>query len=325
MAGTVITERRPKPKLITLDTVEARDIVWLWYPYFPQGTVTAIFGRGGMGKSYMTAAIASMLSNGQALPGSEDRPHAPMRVLILSAEDDYETVLVPRLVKQGADLRNIAVPDIQFTLDKQGAEDVRDLMREFAATIVFIDPIVFYAGGKMDMNRSNEVREMMERLKETAKETGSSVIIVGHIKKSEEGAEQDRMMGSADWVNAARSGILVTKTNDGTSIMKHVKTNYGQHGPSRSFYIDDNGFEWGEVYDEEQLPTSTRGQRRDLAVAFLRDLLAVGPVPATEVMDRAKDEGISSATLNRAKVGVAESVYSKTAGMVWRLIPPTEQ
>lgn len=317
--GTEITKRRV-PHLVTLDTIEPREMNWLWYPYIPAGTVTAIFGMGGQGKSYLTCDIAARISNGIGLPDQEG-PHIPQKVLMLSAEDDYETVLVPRLIKLGADRHNIAVPDFQFTLDKNGANDVRDLMREFAATIVFIDPIVFYAGGKMDMNRSNEVREMMEGLKRAAEESQSSVVIVGHVKKNEEGGDQSRMMGSADWVNAARSGILVTKTNDGTKVMKHVKTNYGKFGLARGFDITDDGFEWGATFEDDDLPSDTKASRQEACRDFLRGILANGAEPASVVQDLAKEAGFPPATLNRAKVGVAESYYSKSAeGWFWRLI-----
>lgn len=318
---TIITPKaRKRPTLITLDTIEPTEIKWLWYPYIPAGTVTAVFGRGGMGKTFLTCAIASAISNGSPLPGQQEGERLPQKVLILSAEDDYSTVLVPRLIKQGANRANIAVPSEKFVLDKWGAEQVTELMREFAATILIIDPIVYYAGGKMDMNKSNEVRAMMEGLKSAAEESGSSVIIVGHIRKSDEGAEADRMMGSADWVNAARSGMLVTVTNDGTKVMKHVKTNYGEMGLAQSFSIDDAGFHWGEAYDEDDLPKKNSHKQRDVAISFLRTILANGPVPSDELLKAAGDENISPATLNRAKPGVAESIYSKTKGWVWQLV-----
>lgn len=318
---TTLVPKRPKPSLITLDTIEPADIKWLWYPYIPSGTVTAIFGRGGQGKTFMTMAIASALSRGDPLPGQEnDGPRPPQKVLVLSAEDDYSTVIVPRLIKQQADRSKIAVPSSKFVLDKWGTDQVTELMREFAATIVIIDPIVYYAGGKMDMNKSNEVRAMMEGLKSAAEQSGSSVIIVGHIRKSDEGAEADRMMGSADWVNAARSGLLVTTTNDGTKVMKHVKTNYGELGHARAFAIDDAGFHWGEAYAEDDLPQKSAFSRRDGAATWLKTFLANGPVAEVEVKKAAEDEGIKIATLNRAKPGIAESIYSKTHGWRWQLI-----
>lgn len=307
------------PHAVPLSSIEPRDMKWLWHPYIPLGTVTAIFGQGGQGKTYMTCKIAADLSNGVALPDSTP-PAGPQKVLMLSAEDDYATVLVPRLVKLGANLDNIAVPDFQFTLDANGGKNVEELMREFSATVVFIDPIVYYAGGKMDMNRSNEVRAMMEKLKSNAEKAESAVIIVGHVKKSEEGGDQNRMMGSADWVNASRSGILVGKTNDGTKVMRHVKTNYGKLGETRGFEITDEGFEWTTVYDEDDIPTFVGTGAKGAAVAFLKTLLANGPVPASEVQLSAQDNGIAPATLNRAKVGVAESYYSKSHGFMWRLV-----
>lgn len=315
---TTVVKRR-KPQLVLLSSIAPREMKWLWYPYIPLGTVTAMFGQGGQGKSFITCDFAARLSRGAGFPDAP-APSRPQKVLMLSAEDDYPTVLVPRLIKQGADLNNIAVPSFQFTLTENGAKDVTELMREFAATIVMIDPIVYYAGGKMDMNKANEVRAMMEQLKIAADQSQSAVIIVGHVKKSEEGGDQNRMMGSADWVNAARSGLLVQKTNDGTRIMKHVKTNYGVNGPSRAFEITEAGLVWGDIYDEDDLPRPTRAGRKDNAVAFLKALLADGPATAKEVEQRAADEGISSATLNRAKPGVAESYYSKSAETwMWRL------
>lgn len=309
-----------KPSIVRLSSIEPRPIKWLWYPYVPSGTVTAVFGQGGQGKSFLTCDLAARLSSGKPLPG-QDGQQAPQNVLMLSAEDDYATVLVPRLIKQGANRDNIAVPSFQFTLDRQGSEDVRDLMRSFAATIVMIDPIVFYAGGKMDMNRSNEVREMMEGLKTAAEESESSVIIVGHVKKAEEGGDQNRMMGSADWVNASRSGILVQKTNDGTKIMKHVKTNYGVLGNARAFEITDDGFVWGDEYDTDDLPLIGKSSRSDVAKAWLREKLKDGPEPAIAIIAMAKDDGIAEATLNRAKSGVAESYYSKSGeAWYWRLV-----
>ena len=316
--GTTVPVKKI-PHAIPLSSIAPQEMKWLWYPYIPLGTVTAIFGQGGQGKTYMTCKIAADLSNGLALPDSS-APSGPQKVLMLSAEDDYATVLVPRLIKLGANLDNIAVPDFQFTLDANGGNNVADLMREFSATVVFIDPIVYYAGGKMDMNRSNEVRAMMEKLKDNAEKADSAVIIVGHVKKSEEGGDQNRMMGSADWVNASRSGILVSKTNDGTKVMRHVKTNYGKIGETRGFEITDNGFEWTTVYDEDELPTLSTPGAREQAVAFLKTMLANGPIPAADIQLFASDNNISPATLNRAKVGVAESYYSKAHGFMWRLV-----
>lgn len=316
--------KRTKPKLILASSIDPRETQWLWYPYIPAGTVTALFGQGGMGKSFITCDIASRLSRGAPLPGQEGQPTTPQKVLMLSAEDDYHEVLIPRLIKLGANLDNIAIPGEQFTLDAQGAKWLAEDMQSFSATVVFIDPIVYYAGGKMDMNKANEVRAMMETLKSAASAAHCSVIVVGHIRKSIEGGDANMMMGSADWVNAARSGLWATKTNDGTRVLKHVKTNYGKNGDTIEYEITDQGFEWGGVYDEGGNYGGKPASQKEQAVKFLQELLADGPEPANSVFSQAEERGISVATLNRAKVGVAESVYSRERGKMWRLLPPEE-
>ena len=316
---------RKKPKFILASTIDPRETQWLWYPYIPAGTVTALFGQGGMGKSFITCDIASRLSRGAALPGQEGQPSIPQKVLMMSAEDDYHEVLIPRLIKLGANLDNIAIPEAQFTLDAQGAKWLGEEMREFAATVVFIDPIVYYAGGKMDMNKANEVRAMMETLKSAASAAKCSVIVVGHIRKSLEGGDANMMMGSADWVNAARSGLWATRTNDGVRVLKHVKTNYGKNGDTMEYLITDEGFEWGGVYDEGGNYGGKPASQRDTAIAMLRELLKDGPEPANVIFTEAEARGISVATLNRAKVGVAESIYSRERGKMWRLVTPEEE
>lgn len=164
---------------------------------------------------------------------------------------------------------------------------------------------------------------MMQKLTSAAEQAQCAVIIVGHTRKSQEGSEQDSMMGSADWINAARSSMLVTTTNDGTRIMKHTKMNWGPRGKHRAFSLDENGFVWGETYEDDDLPSSRSkaSPKLDAAVSFLQQILSCGPVPAAEVEQAAKDEGISIVTLNRAKPGIAESVFSRSQHtMVWRLV-----
>src|SRR5687768_16619792 len=106
-AAPSLGPNRRKPKFITLDTIEPGEVTWLWYPYIPIGTITAMFGRGGAGKTHITCDIASRLSRGDPLPDQQTNK-IPQKVLMLSAEDDYRKVLVPRLIAMNADLKNIA-------------------------------------------------------------------------------------------------------------------------------------------------------------------------------------------------------------------------
>lgn len=330
LSGGKPPRTRP-PKLILASEIEERDLSWLWYPYLIGHGANLIFGRGGIGKSHITADIAAALSTGTPLPTQTGR-QPKRKVLMLSAEDEYDTVLVPRLRRAGADLSRIALPPKLFTLDAKGIQMVEDYIDEFQADVVVIDPIVHFMGGKIDMFKSNEVREVMGGLHQLGLKNETSIIIVGHqrkAKKDNEGNEvvdQDSSMGSADFVNTVRSVLLVTKANDGTLVMRHVKHNYSPPGLSLPFEFDHESFQWLEPFEEDEVRASDLGRKPKAkagAASFLRTLLKSGPVPAKEVELAAKDEGINQRTLARAKPGLAESFVKRVDGKLiwyWQLV-----
>lgn len=315
--------------MIVASAVKVRNLKWLWYPYIPDHAASLIFGPGKMGKSHITVDLAARFSTGDVLPGEDGKtPHPPMRVLMLSAEDEYDTVLVPRLIEAGADLSRIAFPPIPFTLDELGLQRLARYIHEFGAKVVFIDPIVHYMGAKVDMFRSNEVREVIGGIHQLAIKTQTAIIIVGHTRKGGEGEDYEKAMGSVDFINAVRSVMMTAKTNDGTRVLRHVNTNYAKTGDSIPYEFGDSGFVWGEPFPEggdkikDPDEASKLAKPRIKAVSFLKFLLKDGPVPAKEVEERAKDEGIPVRTLARAKNGVAESYAERLNGKMswfWRL------
>ena len=43
------TQMKNELKLISMDTVEAENVQWLWYPYIPLGKITIVQGDPGEG------------------------------------------------------------------------------------------------------------------------------------------------------------------------------------------------------------------------------------------------------------------------------------
>lgn len=300
-----MTPTHKKPKLLCMDDIEEKEIQWLWYPYFPKGATSLLFGPGGVGKSHIVTDLAAKISRGENFPHEKKGfKRQPGRVLILSAEDDADKVLKPNLRLAGADMKKIFVPEkSSFILDEVGIRDMADFMSTCQATITFIDPIVAYSGGKIDMFKSNEVRSIMGPISDVARRTNTSVIIVGHDRKNKEGAMQDLASGSADFVNSVRSTLYVTEDKYGKA-MWHAKANYGPKGPGIAFTFNENVFTWGDLRDEKE-PVYGRGgdgeRPHNIAEAFIVELLKEGPVPATEVTIAAEAEGINMRTLNRVK------------------------
>lgn len=310
-----------------LQDVQAEEVDWLWYPYIPAGKVTLLEGDPGLGKSWITCALAAALSKGEALPGQGALP--PQRVLMLSAEDGLGDTVRPRIEKLGGNLQNIFVSDDYFILDPAGLRSMEALMQEMAATIVFIDPIVAYMGGKVDMFRPNEVREVMAALAQAAKRTASSVVAVRHLRKQPSGAPKGKAIysgiGSIDFVAAVRSVMQVGETDDGGTFMFHPKHNLSEEGPARRYSIVDGRFEWGAevakgaLLQPKATPTlSTTPSALFQAREWIRKRLSDGPVPAQVVITEACEAGHSIRTLNTAKKGFAHS-YKDGQQWYWEL------
>lgn len=327
--------RKPlKPLIRALDVVE-RDAKWLWYPYIPAGSSTMLFGPGGVGKSHIAVDIAARVSSGRSFPEQLGPPPVPQNVLILAAEDDIEVVLRPRLRRAGADMSRVFFPPEFFILDTRGILDMESYIQQAAATVVFIDPVVAYMGGKTDMNKMNEVRTFTGPIQRLAQQTGSAIILVHHSKKSREGTVADFAAGSTDFTNGVRSSLFATRTNDGSKIVYHAKSNYSKEGDSLRFSIDDHtGVVWegteerGEGIDgpgdgDDTSPRGRPPKADSAAAAFIKDMLAAGPLPARMIEERARDEKLAWRTVNRAKNGIAESYIERTDGKLvwfWKLI-----
>ena len=83
-----------------------RAVRWLWPKRVPLGKVTILGGLPGQGKSQLTCYLAAATTTGK-LAG--DLYGEPADVLIISAEDDPEDTIKPRLYVAGADMARVHV------------------------------------------------------------------------------------------------------------------------------------------------------------------------------------------------------------------------
>lgn len=85
--------------------IKTHPISWLWPGRVPLGKLTIFAGDPGLGKSLLTANLAAHVTCGKSWP--VDHSPCPVgEVMILSAEDDPEDTIVPRLSTAGADSVN---------------------------------------------------------------------------------------------------------------------------------------------------------------------------------------------------------------------------
>jgi hypothetical protein len=173
--------------------VRMRAIEWLWPDRFAVGKLGIIAGLPDEGKGQILAYIIAMITTSGLWPCEEGR--APKgKVVLLSAEDDNEDTVVPRLVAAGADCSQVEI--IRMVIpsgDKKERmfsliTDLDKLARKIAAIgdvrLVVIDPISAYMGVKqIDSFRTNDVRSVLGPVVDMAAKLRVTFIGIMHFNK----------------------------------------------------------------------------------------------------------------------------------------------
>jgi len=308
-----------------LADIEPEPISWLWPGKIALGKVSLIAGDPGLGKSIITAALAAIVTRGSTWP--VDKTPCPQGgVIMLSAEDDPGDTIRPRLDAVDADVDHVfiltAIQDMNndgelvergFCLDR----DIDQLDRLLAAKpdirLVSVDPVTAYMG-RTDSHNNSEVRAVLARLATIAARHKVAVVVVTHLNKSAQLNAMYRATGSLAFVAAARAVFAVTKdpAEPDRRLLLPIKNNLGDDRTGYAYQLvtADNGapvLAWEpdpvETTLEEiaQAVTEHKPRPVEQAVAWLKSLLAAGPVLRNEIEEKAKADGHSWRSVERAK------------------------
>ncbi len=306
-----------KPDLICLADVEARSVDWLWEPFIPARMLTMLSGDPGTGKSFIALSIAAELSRGRL---RDSRVVEPANTLYLSVENPVAESLRPRFDALGGDPARFFLLEGKPMFDAEGirhlvAVTLADLdaieaaIEQVEARLMVVDPIQSYLGAGVDLHRSNETRPVMDGLAKLAEKHSCAILLLRHLSKQVGGKAIHRGLGSVDLTGAVRSEILAGSLPDDadTRAMVHIKSNVGRTGRALGYSIDDQGhFEWtgdSQITAADLLAAPAGPDNSKLAQAseWLKSALASGTRKEEEIKSLAKAEGISNATLRRAK------------------------
>ena len=250
---------------------------------------------------------------------------APVNVIYQTAEDGLGDTIKPRLLAAGADCTKVMVID-----DSEQPLTMADVRLEEAivqtkARMVVLDPIQGFLGSEVDMHRANEIRPLMKRIAVLAEKYHCAIILIGHMNKNSNGKSSYRGLGSIDFQAAARSVLVVVRIIDDPTlrVVCPAKSSLAPEGGAVAFRLDpEQGFQWAGPYDisvDELLSGSSRGHKLREAQSFLKEVLADGPLPQTEIEAAAQQAGIRPKTLRNARyeLGVTSTKISKQ--WVWAL------
>lgn len=195
------------------DRVREREIEWLWPGYLPTGKMVIVEGDPGDGKSVMTCDLAARFSTGSPLPDGSKSPDGPINVAMISAEDDPEDTIVPRLRVAGSDLRRVhlitegTIPTMPFDL-RRDQPALEAFVTANKVRLLVIDPLMAFMPADTNAYSDHEVRRALHPLTKMAMRTGCTLVVVRHLTKGRTKAITAGG-GSIAFIGAARVGFLV--------------------------------------------------------------------------------------------------------------------
>lgn len=263
-------------KILNMDEIPATEVGWLWYPYIPYGKITIVHGDPGDGKTMMILQLASILSRGDKLP-CDDTEREPIRIIYQTAEDGLGDTIKPRLLAANADCTQIKVIDESEAALSMLDERIEQAIIETGAKVIILDPVQAYIGAQIDMNRANEVRNVLSQLGRVAEKHGCAVILVGHLNKVHGGKANYRGLGSIDFQATARSVLIVgrLKENKEVRVVAHEKSSLAPEGEPIAFELNkETGFVWKGHYDisiDDLLNGISREKKSEQAEKLIMD------------------------------------------------------
>ena len=343
-----------KPILTCFADIKRISVPWLWQDHFPLGRISVLAGRQGVGKSFLTAEIAAIVTNGRAWPDGAACPDGS--VIFVSAEDGAEDTTGPRLDAHQADSARIfnltgsrltdpdgKPHDVMFTL--QDVATLEDCLIEHPdCKLVIIDPLGSFIGGKTDSYKDNEVRDVLQPIGELARKYGPAILLVCHLRKAFSSNADDGVLGSRGITGIARSvwHLSFDKGDKGRRLLLPGKCNLCKTPPGAALSIGgEEGQPRAVIWEPDPVDLhaddvqETEGgygpeaKSKESAKTWLAKVLENGPVKAGDlhkpdadsVRGMAEEAGVAWRTVRRAseELFVIKEKCQFSKVWMWRL------
>jgi KaiC/GvpD/RAD55 family RecA-like ATPase len=286
--------------LVGLTSLTMRDIKWLDVGFVPANALTIVLGHGGIGKGPWTNHLAAKITRSGGA------------VLFAAAEDDHESVLKPRLVAAGADMRLVdAISELELPADTERLEATIEAFGnqvEAKVMLIVIDPILSFLSGKVNSYKDHDVKLALKPLIAVLERQQTTGVGVHHLSKDTSRGASFSGQGSTAFRNTARSVLAMAlhDEDDRVRLLEVVKSNFGTVGVGRRYRLElsnvpglqtqqpvlvhegeadksvDEALQ-GQVAERAEVP------RAQIHALILREL-ATGEKARDHLNDRARDE-----------------------------------
>lgn len=250
---------------------------WIVDGMVPDGEVTLLTGRGGVGKTLLAQQLATCVSKGLAFLGHETVECKVMAFLCEDAPDELHLRQQQINNTLALDMQDIApnlriasrkfMDNLLASFDrntgtmkrtavwKQFCEDAK----AWGAKLVIVDTIADTFGGS-EIDRS-QVRQFVQAcLGKLAQEIGGACLALGHPSKSGE-STGDGTSGSTAWHASVRSRLyLEHAAKDGSGPLRRLSNKKANYGPAGDVMV----LRWSrgafELVSAKHVPSSAEGE-----------------------------------------------------------------
>jgi hypothetical protein len=290
----------------------------------PDETTIGMHGRPGDGKTTGSLLIAADLSRGKAPYSGAPSPE---RNILVASNEDSPSRIRKLFAAAGGDLKRLWVEnsDDLWQLTEQGK--LEESIRAHSIGCVVIDSLASHSG-KIDLNSHADTSKLLVPLRSLAEKYHCVIFIVHHLNKSISVDHIAKVAGSIGITASFRHNIHIVPDPDNPDLRLLIngKSNLIAPGqPALRFKIFPVGWEGessvtlDEVYALPNPTNASAGNESavDRAAQWLGSLLAAGSHEQREIERLAGAEGISVATLRRAKQKLKVNSRRAAFGGTW--------
>jgi hypothetical protein len=226
---------------------------WLWHNRLQRSAVNLLAGDPESGKSFLAAALGSILSRGGTYPDGQ-KAQQPETVLIFDGEQGGGKFKA-RAMPNSPELSNFKIFDPQISFpDEHGntikeppditkhPEIIKEQIRLSGASLVIIDPLNHFISN-VDTKSDAQMRNgVYSPLFQVAQETGAAILPVAHLNKDQTMSAKKRINGSIANLGAPRSIFIAGEDPDdeesGRIIFSQVKNNDAPKQDSLAYTLE---------------------------------------------------------------------------------------
>ena len=304
-----------------MSEVIPESVNWLWPNWIALGHLHVIAGDPDVGKSFMSCALAAIVSTGKRWPDGTANDSAG-DVFMLVGEDDLGHTVRPRLDSHGANASRIHAFD-SLAILRSGLNDFSEALDRHANTkLIIVDTLNDFVDIG-DGNNNQEARNALGDILTIARGRNVAIVLITHTPKRDGKYSRraiDSVLGARSLCAMPRFVYALAKSAEDKDlrIIVPIKANLVKEKIARAFRIVDDAVDWsaGPIdITADDLLNPKRGpapeKMRD-CIEWLKETLTTQAwMPSKELDEMARDSDFSHSTLNRAKpeAGVQSKKY----------------